>query len=510
MSVSGLGYSIGQAPLDGLDTIYTNYINTDSIDINTALNGMPITYFTGTTSNLQNQIDAISGTLAGTTGNWGAFSCSSTLNNPTANVVRYAYVDTADPSGIGISLYGSAGGGLYQALQVSSAGVYNLQFSCQVSHTSSVSHNVYIWFRKNGTDVPGSASEFTLLGNNENQVPAWNYIFNLSAGDYVSVMWSCETTQFSMPAMSAQTTPVVIPAVPSVIITMQQITNLAVGATGPSGVTPNIGIGTVQGVAYGNSPQVTISGTTANPLLNFVLASGPQGAQGPTGPQGPKGERGNAAESTIEAIAAAGAAATSAGVAVGAATAAATSATAAATSATAAATSAVAAAGSATAAATSAAEAAATAASISADIAGLQAQIDVIDTSVTTLQDKTSNITAVPGVSTTITGTNGLYVDDITALAITSPGVLDITSTTSTALTSSGVIDVSTTGQLNLGGGTFSTLSSNVQVDILAPVVHINSGTTSGSISIGQSLLDAIYIQGLPFVNYNVNPFSQW
>jgi hypothetical protein len=494
MSVSGLSYSIGQAPLDGLDTIYTNYINTDSIDINSSLNGMPITYFTGTTSNLQDQINDITGQIAGQTGNWGAFTCSSTLNNPTANVARYAYVDAADPSGIGISLHSPAGGGLYQAIQVDEAGVYNLQFSCQFTHSSSSKHDVWIWFRKNGSDVPNSASKLSMLSNDQNQVPAWNFIFDLSGGDYVSVMWSSDTTQTSLPAIAAQSTPVVIPAIPSVIITMQQITNLAAGPQGPAGITPNLAVGTVQSTPYGNAPQVTITGTSTNPLLNFVLETGQQGPQGERGPRGEKGETGGLDPADLAIVEAA---ATTAGAAAGGA--------------------AGASAGADAGAAAGAAAASALITPLEGEIATLQGQVTTIEGDITTintdlteLQEKTSNISAVPGVSTTITGTDGLYVDDITTLAITSPDVLEIVSTTSTAITSSGAIEVATTSTLTLGGGTFSTLQSDTETSILAPIININSGASTGTINIGESLLDTVYIQGLPFVNFNLNPFSQW
>lgn len=493
MSVSGLFSSIGQAPLDGLDSIYTDYINTNAIDINSTLNGMPITYFTGTTSNIQDQINDITTQIAGQTGNWGAFTCSSTLNNPTANVARYAYVDTADPSGVGISMYGAGGGGLYQSLQVAENGVYNLQFSCQLTHQSSSAHDVWIWFRKNGVDVSNSASKFTLLGNDEAQVPSWNFLFDLSGGDYVSVMWSSNTTQTSMPAIPAQSTPVVIPAIPSVILTMQQVTNLAVGPQGPSGVTPNLAVGTVQSVPYGNNPQVTITGTTTNPLLNFVLETGAQGPQGPRGERGEKGETGGLdpadlaiveASATTAGAAAGGAAGASAGADAGA----------------------------------SAGAAAATAivtplegeiATLQGQVTTLEGDVATINTDLTALQEKTSNLSAVPGVSTTITG-GPLYVDDITVLAITSPDILDITSTTSTSITSSGPIEVATTNSLTLGGGTFSVLESSTETNIVSPIISLTSGTTSGVINVGESLLDAVYIQGLPFVNFNFNPFSQW
>jgi hypothetical protein len=498
MSVSGLSYSIGQAPLDGLDSIYTDYINTNSIDINSSFNGQPIGYFTGTTSNIQTQINDITTQLAGMTGNWGAFYCDATLNNPVANVARYAYVNQSDPSNVGISLYGNNGSGLYESLQVAETGVYNLQFSFQVVHTSSNKHDIYIWFRKNGVDISNSASKLSLLSNDQYQVPAWNYIFDLSGGDYVSLMWSCETTQISLPAISAQSTPVVIPAIPSVILTLSQVTNLSVGPQGPAGTSPNLQIGTVQSTPYGNLPQVTITGTQANPLLNFVLETGPQGEKGErgskgehgdTGATGPAGDQGPPGDSTAADIAAAAAA----------------------TAATAATVAAVAATDAAAAATTATGECVtATTACITATDTIEAALVDV-EAEIATLQEKTSNLNAVLGVSTTITG-GPLYVDEIVTLDISSPDVLLIDAATSMGITTTGTLDIGTTAQVTVSGGTYAGLVSDAEAAIIAPVISINSGVSSGTISIGESLLDAIYIQGLPFtnINWNVSSFSQW
>ena len=61
----------------------------------------------------------------------------------------------------------------------------------------------------------------------------------------------------------------------------------ATGIKGETGATPIIHIGTV---TSGSTPSVTISGTTENPIFNFVLQPG---LQGETGPQGETGATGN-------------------------------------------------------------------------------------------------------------------------------------------------------------------------------------------------------------------------
>lgn len=61
----------------------------------------------------------------------------------------------------------------------------------------------------------------------------------------------------------------------------------ATGIQGPTGLTPNIQIGTV---TSGETPSVTRTGTNENPVLNFTLVRGETGA---TGSQGIQGETGN-------------------------------------------------------------------------------------------------------------------------------------------------------------------------------------------------------------------------
>ena len=521
MSVSGLSYSIGQAPLDGLDSIYADYISTTSLDIGDSFNGMPITYFTGTTSNIQNQIDNISGIISGQPGNFGSFYCNATLNNPTANVARYAYINTADPANSGVTMYQSGGGGLFQSLQVSDPGAYNIQFSCQITHTSSNKNDIWIWLRKNGTDVADSAGKVTLAGNDDNQVPAWNYVIDLAAGDYVSIMWACNTTQMSLPAIAAQTTPVVIPAIPSVIITVTQVINLAagptgavgptgaagptgangaVGATGATGATgptgavgpsPVFSIGTVTAVPYGTPPTVGITGTPLLPVLNFQLETGAQGPVGPhgpqghtghTGPTGPTGDVGPTGPTDTAGAAAAGAAAgTSAALAV---------------------------------VATLQAEVDAleltvgglvtdvgtldtAVGALETDVATLQGQVTTLETDVTALQDKTVNIiAATPAVSTEF---NGAIICD------------EYSSAVGISMSATNSITIMTPSTAGLAGAVSAQIQSDAEVNVYGPVINIMSGTPSaGVINIGTSFFDNVNIQGLPFINFNNNPFNQW
>lgn len=99
-------------------------------------------------------------------------------------------------------------------------GTYNIQFSAQVDQTSGSPHQIYIWLRKNGVDIPNSSGFFTIQGNNTELVAAWNFIVTVLAGDYVEVMWATSDTRVHLAALAATA---FSPAIPSVIVTAVSI-----------------------------------------------------------------------------------------------------------------------------------------------------------------------------------------------------------------------------------------------------------------------------------------------
>jgi hypothetical protein len=103
--------------------------------------------------------------------------------------------------------------------KVSQTGVYNLQFSVQLDESSGAGEHVYIWFRKNGVDIPYSASEVAIQGSLAESIPSWNFVLEMNANDYVNIMWSVTDTRVYLKAVAPNT----IPGIPSVIITMWKL-----------------------------------------------------------------------------------------------------------------------------------------------------------------------------------------------------------------------------------------------------------------------------------------------
>jgi len=100
---------------------------------------------------------------------------------------------------------------------VDTEGIYNFQTSIQLDSTVATAEEFYLWFRKNGVDVPYSASQARVQGNNAEVFLALNYFFDLKAGDYVELMFSVSSLGVQLLA-TAGAAPV--PAIPSIILTV--------------------------------------------------------------------------------------------------------------------------------------------------------------------------------------------------------------------------------------------------------------------------------------------------
>ena len=105
-------------------------------------------------------------------------------------------------------------------VKVTRPAVYNMQFSLQLDKTLGGVGLFYVWGRINGVDIPNSASQVRIQGNNAEIFVAANLFVSMSNGDYFQLMWSVDDTSVQILA-SAAAPPV--PAIPSVILTMTQV-----------------------------------------------------------------------------------------------------------------------------------------------------------------------------------------------------------------------------------------------------------------------------------------------
>jgi hypothetical protein len=109
------------------------------------------------------------------------------------------------------------------------AGAYNLQFSLQFANTDTQIHDVDIWFRLNGTDIANSNSKFSVPnshgGVDGHLIGALNFFTQLAEGDYIELMWATNSSNITIEAIPAQTSPT-RPATPSVIFTAARVSDI--------------------------------------------------------------------------------------------------------------------------------------------------------------------------------------------------------------------------------------------------------------------------------------------
>lgn len=132
----------------------------------------------------------------------------------TAAAINTAYAITYNTTDISNGVYlGSPSSRIY----VDEAAIYNFLFSIQLDKSSGGTANFWIWPRVNGVDVPNSASQIRIQGNDAELFSAAGFFFNLNAGDYVEFMFEVSDTSVQLASFAATT---IHPAIPSIIVTV--------------------------------------------------------------------------------------------------------------------------------------------------------------------------------------------------------------------------------------------------------------------------------------------------
>jgi len=141
---------------------------------------------------------------------YGAFQTNQTLSG-SANVSQSFIIDTLDEA-IGISISDNS------KIVFSKTGVYNIQFSAQIAQGPS-SGTVYIWFKRNGSNIIESNTAVT-VPSNQFLVAAWNFVKTFNAGDYAEIAWLSTSSNTTFP----YTNPGLgMPVIPALIVTVTQI-----------------------------------------------------------------------------------------------------------------------------------------------------------------------------------------------------------------------------------------------------------------------------------------------
>ena len=150
---------------------------------------------------------------------YGGFSDSTdqTGSVSAGTVMTFNTVDVAD----GITLVSSS------QITMPNTGKYSLQFSSQFKNTNNAQEDVTVWLRINGVDLANSATQYTIPARKSAGifgygVASLTFLLDLTANDYVEILWIPTNTTVTMEHLPASVTPA-YPAIPSVIATVVQV-----------------------------------------------------------------------------------------------------------------------------------------------------------------------------------------------------------------------------------------------------------------------------------------------
>lgn len=227
---------LNKESINGLITIDADTINTNKFQ---DVNG---NYYDNITSNIQDQLNTL----------------TANINDGGGNFILDYFT-----SSLSTGSYWNSNKALY-------VGCISNIVSIGIASTSSPSVSTTVKLRYS---TNGSTFSDTGLSINLSTSQTYNSISGLFA--ITQPMWILATTSSGSTSSS--------------ISARLSATCTSEGVVGP---TPNIQIGTVTTVPYGNVSSATISGTLLNPILNLQLVSGANGSNGSNGSNGQKGDQG--------------------------------------------------------------------------------------------------------------------------------------------------------------------------------------------------------------------------
>ena len=113
---------------------------------------------------------------------------------------------------------------------VANAGLYNMQFSVQVTNADTQAHDIDIYFKKNGQLLANTASVVTVPSTHGGQpgynILAANFFVEFNAGDVLTMWWVTNSTQVTLNYLPAITSPFISPGAPSVVLTLSFVSAL--------------------------------------------------------------------------------------------------------------------------------------------------------------------------------------------------------------------------------------------------------------------------------------------
>jgi hypothetical protein len=150
--------------------------------------------------------------------------CSLETQSGSANTAYPMKLGTQMDGAEGITIESNASG-FPTRIKAHNTGLYNIQFSAQLTNTANTNITFDVWFTYTGSNIDNSNTQLDVnksAGQLGRSVAAWNLLTPIQANDYVEIVWSCTAATGQLVYIGTQTTPT-RPAIPSVIATITQI-----------------------------------------------------------------------------------------------------------------------------------------------------------------------------------------------------------------------------------------------------------------------------------------------
>jgi hypothetical protein len=133
-----------------------------------------------------------------------------------ANVAYVVQMNNAAAFNSGITIASSTN------VTVAATGIYSINASIQFANADTTNHTSTFWFRKNGTNIPNSASIISVpkVADGGKTLAQVTIFESMSISSYVQLVWSVNNTNVTLDYSAASGS---IPEIPSVIFNMQRI-----------------------------------------------------------------------------------------------------------------------------------------------------------------------------------------------------------------------------------------------------------------------------------------------
>jgi hypothetical protein len=145
---------------------------------------------------------------------YGVFS-KTTDQTPASSDTAYALTFDATDLSNGVEI-----GTPTSRIVVPQSGLYNFNATVQITSGNSSDKNVWVWFRKNGTDVANSARLVTINVNGGYVPIALSQPISLAANEYVEVVFAASSTAITIDTVASTA---FAPAAPAVALEVTQV-----------------------------------------------------------------------------------------------------------------------------------------------------------------------------------------------------------------------------------------------------------------------------------------------